>query len=249
MYQPKVVRPADTTIKQGGSAILVFGLEGSGKSQFGIDTHDVAPHLVYLNFDRDVSHLLAKYKGEDYVYEKINHAEEREIAAARCRKIEDVVDWAVRAKEPLVLCIDNVVNWRSLASAAFLPADKEPIPRDYENVNSYLRRCVLKLEQSNVWTVLTAPAGPKWVGEQKKAQEVRGEDLLESKAWEGFDFCVVAKLYLYNVGARKLVRPVPTEEVSKPEFKAQIVTAKLKPKVQGMIVEQPRLKEVWEVIS
>lgn len=249
MYLPKITKPADTILKAGGTAVLVWGMDGSGKSHFAINTADVAPHMTYLNMDRDVSHLLAKYKGEDYVYEKFRADASRELAAAQCSKVEDMIDWACKQKEPGVFVVDNLVNWRELSNNAYLPETSDPIPRDYERSNNYLRRCALKLEASRLYVVFTAPAGQKWIGEQKKAQELKGEDLLECKAWDGFDFCVTTKVYLFNPGDKRLLRPIPEEDPSPIQFKGYIQRAKLRPRAQGLVLDNPRLKEVLEKVQ
>ena len=256
-YQPKVTKPADTVVKQGGCAVLAFALEGGGKTHFLVNSHDVAPHLVLLNFDRDASHHLKRYKGEDYIEEKFEQTDNPVQARAACNRVEQIIGWATQQKHPIVFGIDNVVNWKALANTAYLPNEAELskrrnpeiVARDYELSNTHLRRCVFSLESSNLYAVLTSPAEPRWVGETRKAQE-GGEDLIESKAWKGFDFCITSKIYLFNAGGTStLVRPIPQEKVGKPEYKAQIITAKFRSAAQGMILESPTLKEVLGVVG
>ena len=152
--------------------------------------------------------------------------------------------WAYK-KGNCVIAFDNVQNWRSLSNRAYLPEGEEkPIPRQYEQSNDHMRTVALLCEAApSTHSVFTAPASPKWVGQQTKITE-GGEDLLESKAWEGLDFAVQTSVYMFNQTHKKMVKPRPVEGSIEPDFRALIVTAKLRPIVQGLIIEQPTLGEI-----
>ena len=242
----KPVAPSDITPRTDGSSTLVWGLEGSGKSHFAINAADLASTIVYLNFDRDVSHLLSTFKGDEVIHEKFVVGTQAQ-AIRDCARIEELVRWATR-KGDCIVVFDNVQNWRSLSNTAHLPANEErPIPRQYEQSNNHQRTCALLLEEStnNVHTIFTVPAGPKWIGQQKKIQEA-GQDLLEAKSWEGLDFAVQSSIYLFNQGHSKMTIPIPTEELAEVDWKALIVTAKLRPVVQGLIMDNPTLAAILE---
>lgn len=243
----KPISPADITPRTEGSSTLVWGLEGSGKSHFAIHTAELASTILYLNFDRDVSHLLSKFKGEEVLHEKFVVGTQAQ-AIRDCARIEELVRWAVR-KGNCIVVFDNVQNWRSLSNTAHLPNEDRIIPRHYELSNNHQRTVALLLEENttNVHTIFTVPAGPKWIGQKTKiTDEYSGQDLLEAKSWEGLDFAVQTSIYLFNQGHSKMTVPIPTEELAEVDWKALIVTAKLRPIVQGLIVDNPTLGSILE---
>ena len=242
----KPVSPSEIPTRTEGSSTLVWGLEGSGKSHFAINTGLDVSAIYYLNFDRDVSHLLSKFQGEEVVHSKFVLTTKMQ-ATRDCADIVSIVEAAAR-KGNCIVVFDNVQNWRSISNTAYLPEGEDrPIPRQYEQSNNHQRSVALILEEStqNVHTIFTVPAGPKWIGQQRKVQEA-GEDMLEAKSWEGLDFAVQQSIYLFNQGHSKMTKPTPTENLSGVDWKALIITAKLNPIVQGLIISNPTLGSVLE---
>lgn len=224
----------------------MWGLEGSGKSHFAILTDLDTPSIFYLNFDRDVSHLLGKFPGSEVVHQKFVLSSKMQ-ATRDCATIVSIVEQAAR-KGNCIVVFDNVQNWRSISNTAYLPEGEDrPIPRQYEQSNNHQRSVALILEEAtnNVHTIFTVPAGPKWIGQQRKVQE-GGEDMLEAKSWEGLDFAVQQSIYLFNQGHSKMTKPTPVENLAGVDWKALIVTAKLNPIVQGLIVSNPTLGTILE---
>src|SRR3990167_7135957 len=161
-YTPKPVTPVDTVVKDEGLSIIVFGVGGSGKSWFGINTADVAEPLYLLNFDRTVDHLLKRYPGKEYFYEKFV-PDDKATALRDLAKVMDVVQYAVR-KGSGVFVIDNVAALWSLVCKAYLPDKDKPLPRDYGTANDWMRELCLTLEDSKLFTIFTTPAAELWVG-------------------------------------------------------------------------------------
>ena len=62
-YQPQHFEPGEAPAHKAGGIIMIYGHPSVGKTQFCINTWDVADTLFCANFDRDSSHILKKSFG------------------------------------------------------------------------------------------------------------------------------------------------------------------------------------------
>lgn len=235
-----LITPANIQTKVGGYITAVFGDKGAGKSSFFVNTEDVATPLTVANFDRDLSHLLKKYKGGDIDYEVYPANVNMQQAKANCQRFEAQIQRA--KKRGGVFAVDNGSAQWDNCKMAWLPAPEKGkiYPKEFGDANSWMRMVHQELEDSALWPIITYPAVEIW-----QSQSV-GTGLYTYEGWKHTDLHLVNSVYLFCAGKPLGVSAVPTEASWPLKYRAQIVDSKLDPTVQGAILDNPRFKDVLD---
>ena len=240
-YQPTPITPSKLEVKTGGYIFLVSGLGGVGKTSFAINSQAVDVPLYFANFDRDASHLLAKYKGDLMYLETFRRADTKPGALGELKRFRQFVDFARQEKQG-VFIIDNVAAAWNIISKAYLPDEDRPAPKEYADANGFMRSLLLDMEDSNLTTVLTAPVREQWISASKT------NGLVEPDVWKHLQFHSVAEIYLFRTGKVTAIAPIPTEELTQGQYKGLIMEAKLLPVVIGTVLDNPTMSSVVEAV-
>ena len=235
-----LITPASIQVKHGGYITAAFGEKGAGKSLFYVDTADVAEPLSVANFDRDVSHLLKKYKGKQVDLEVYQATTDMTTAKANCQRLVLQIQRAVKTGG--IFAIDNGSAMWDNCKAAWLPSPEKGkiYPKEFGDANSWMRGVHQILEDSNLWPIITYPAVEIW-----QSQSV-GTGLYTYEGWKHTDLHLVNSVFLFAAGKPLGVAAVPTETSWPLKYRAQIVDSKLDPSVQGAILDNPRFADVLD---
>ena len=110
------------------------------------------------------------------------------------------------------------------------------------------------MEKAGIWCLLTSPSREVWA-------ELKSTGLYASDGWKHFDYHIMGEVWLTNnrppggknnpksagtAGDRELPDP---EEYPKLEYKGQIMLAKKRPAVQGMLMKNPSLKGILRAMK
>ncbi len=244
-YQPQHFAPGESPPTKPGGIIMVYGHTAVGKTWFGVNTWDVADTLFFANFDRDPKHLVKKYKGPGGVYYDQFTALTEQDAKAVLEKLEGMRNAAISSGQGVFL-IDNVSNCADIVAMALYDKTKYGALA-YGKINAWWSSFLLPLEQAGIWCLLTAPSKEIW-------SELKSTGLYGADSWKHLDNPIMSELWLCTtrpLGAKnepKMATPagdlwLPDEsEYPKLEYKGQIMLAKKRPAVQGMIIKNPSLK-------
>ena len=235
----KTVSPKEIKVKTGGHLTLAFGVKGVGKTSFAIDTADVAQPLWYANFDRDATHLLANYKGKEVNYDTFAPTENKVVAQATLKRFATMVNAAKGSKGVFVMDGGHA-HW-DLVKKAELPvvANNESMyPKEFGDANNNIGWAYTTLEDSDLWPIVICPAVEIW------KQATQGSGRYTYQGWNRLGGLIANAVYLFTTGQTEGVPLQPGEETADIQYKARIEVAKLRPQVQGTLMEKPRFKEL-----
>lgn len=249
-YQPQHYKPGEAPATKPGGIIMVYGHPGVGKTQFCINTWDVADTLFCANFDRDSSHILKKYQGEGGVYYDQFTALTQPQAQTVLDKLEGMRNASISTGKA-VFMLDNAAAAADIVSLA--KYDKSKFGAlSYGDVNLWWRDFLLPLEKAGIWCLLTGPSREIWA-------ELKSTGLYGSDGWKHLDYHIMSELWLFTTrplgaknepqsggaaGELELPKDYPTLE-----YKGQIMLAKKRPAVQGMIMKNPTLKGILKAMK
>lgn len=261
-FQPKHFKPGESPPITAGGIILIYGYPGVGKSQFIINSWDVAQPLIYANFDRSAAHLLSKYQGKEGVHYADFTALTKAQAEQACDELTAMKNLAVNTGHG-VFALDNFAAASDLVLHAKHDSNKASALA-YGPVNEFWRDFVLGLERSGLWCLITAPPKEIWRSVlNKNTGNMTGQatGLFDPEGWKHIQFHCMAEVWLFTnrpAGAQAL--PVASEAELTPgvmfpegreplEFKAQIRISKRRTAVEGVILKNPSLKSLLTVLK
>ena len=261
-WQPTHFKPGDAPPVTTGGIIIVYGWPGVGKSQFAINTWDVAAPLWYANFDRSAAHLISQYKGAEGVHYADFTAWSKAQAEEACEKLLQMRNAAVNAGKG-IFALDNFAAASDLVLMAKYDANKSGALA-YGPVNNWWRSFVLGLEASGLWCLITAPPKEIWRSVlNKNTGNMTGQatGLYDPEGWKHIEFHAMAELWLYTnapAGAEpqpqgtgsELMPGVEFSQSRKPlEFKGRIEVAKKRRMIEGVILSNPTLHLLLKVLK
>ena len=248
-YQPQHFKPGEAPATKPGGIITVYGHTSVGKTQFCINTWDVADTLFFANFDRCASHLIKKYEGQGGVYYDQFTAMTQPQAKGVLEKLEGMRNAAISTGKA-VFVIDNVHNCANIVASAL--KSNKPGALAYVDINTWWNDFLLPLEKAGIWGLLTAPSRELWA-------ETKSLGLYGADTWKHLDNPIMAEVWLFTtrpLGARNAPESVGVAgELELPkdypalEYKAQIMLAKKRPAVQGMILKTPSLVKILRAMK
>ena len=248
-YQPQHFAPGEAPASKPGGIIMVYGHPSVGKTQFCVNTWDVADTLFFANFDRDASHILKKYQGTGGVYYDQFTALTQQHAKAVLEKLEGMRNAAISEKKG-VLVVDNAAAAADIVALALM--ERKPGALAYGGVNTWWREFLLPLEKAGIWCLLTAPSKEIWA-------EQASTGLYGSDGWKHQDYHIMSELWLFTtrpLGAKNEPKTASVAgEIELPadyptlEYKGQIMLAKKQPDRQGIILRNPTLKLLLKVMK
>ncbi len=248
-YQPQHFAPGEAPATKPGGIIMIYGHPGVGKTKFGVATDDVADTLFFANFDRDASHIIKQYKGKGGVYYDQFTALTKPQAQGVLEKLIGMKNGAISSGKA-VLVIDNAAAAADIVSLALL--DNKPGALSYGDVNRWWRDFLLPLEKAGIWCLLTAPSKELWA-------ETKSLGLYGADGWKHQDYHIMSELWLFTsrpLGAKNEPKSEGVAgELELPadypalEYKGQIMLAKKRPAVQGMIMKSPSLKGILRAMK
>lgn len=233
----------DLVIPSGGVTTLVYGFRGTGKTTFLVDTADVAQPLFFAGFDRSAERHLAKYQGKEFYREYFKPQQTQAGAEAEWRRFRSFVDFAIR-HESGVFAIDNQLGMHELARKTFLPdklKEDKIYPKEFGDVNSGERGVFKDLEDSGLYTVVSATAAEIWQG------MATGSGKFDYEGWKYLDSHCINVVRIYVVGKPIGSDLQPRENSSKLVYQGWIEDAKFNPPVCGAVITNPRLSDVLKV--
>ncbi|KKM74305.1 hypothetical protein LCGC14_1401690 [marine sediment metagenome] len=249
-YQPQHFAPGESPSTKPGGIIMVYGHPGVGKTQFCVKTEDVADTLFFANFDRDASHIIKKYTGQGGVYYDQFTALTQPQAKGVLEKLEGMRNAAI-AKGSSVFVMDNAAAAADIVALGLYDPKKFGALA-YGGVNTWWRDFLLPLERAGIWCLLTAPSREIWA-------ELKSTGLYGSDGWKHLDYHIMSELWLFTtrpLGAKNEPKSQGTAgELELPadypalEYKGQIMLAKKRPAVQGMIMKNPSLRGVLRAMK
>jgi hypothetical protein len=249
-YQPAHFKPGEAPASKPGGIIMVYGHPSVGKTQFCVNTWDVADTLFFTNFDRDASHIIKKYEGQGGVYYDQFTALTQPQAKAVLEKVEGMRNAAISLGKA-VFTIDNAAAAADLVALA-LYDQKKFGALAYGGVNTWWRDFLLPLEKAGIWCLLTAPSREVWA-------ELKSTGLYASDGWKHLVYHIMGEVWLFTtrpLGAENEPESEGTAgELELPkgypalEYKAQIMLAKKRPAVQGMILKDPSLLKILKAMK
>ncbi len=249
-YQPAHFKPGESPSTKPGGIIMVFGHPGVGKTQFCVNTWDVADTLFFANFDRDASHIIKKYTGQGGVYYDQFTALTQPQAKGVLEKLEGMRNAAISTGKA-VLVIDNAAAAADIVSLGLYDPKKFGALA-YGGVNTWWRDFLLPLERAGIWCLLTAPSREIWA-------ELKSTGLYGSDGWKHLDYHIMSELWLFTtrpLGAKNEPQSAGAAgdlEIPKDypalEYKGQIMLAKKRPAVQGMIMKSPSLRGILKAMK
>ena len=249
-YQPQHFAPGEAPTTKPGGIIMIYGHPGVGKTEFCVKTWDVADTLFFANFDRDASHIIKKYTGQGGVYYDQFTALTQPQAKNVLEKVEGMAN-AAKSNGKALLVLDNAAAAADIVSLAHYDNRKFGALA-YGPVNAWWRDFLLPLEKAGIWCLLTAPSREIWA-------ELKSTGLYGSDGWKHLDYHIMSELWLFNsrplgaknepqsmgaAGELELPKDYPTLE-----YKGQIMLAKKRPAVQGMILRNPTLKGILRAMK
>ena len=248
-YQPQHFAPGEAPATKPGGIIMVYGHPSVGKTQFCVNTWDVADTLFFANFDRDASHIIKKYEGAGGVYYDQFTALTQQDAKNVLTKLEGMRNAAISQGKG-VLVVDNAAACADIVTLALYDKSKYGALA-YGGINVWWRDFLLPLEKAGIWCLLTAPSKEIWA-------ELKSTGLYGSDGWKHQDYHIMAELWLFTtrpLGAKNEPKSTGTGELELAtdyptlEYKGQIMLAKKRPAVQGMIMKNPSLKGILRAMK
>ncbi len=249
-YQPQHFAPGEAPATKPGGIITVYGHTSVGKTWFGVNTWDVADSLFLANFDRCAAHLIKKYEGKGGVYYDQFTALTQPQAKGVLEKLEGMRNAAISTGKS-VFVIDNVHSCANIVSLALYDKSK-PGALAYGIINAWWSDFLLPLEKAGIWCLLTAPSKELWA-------DMKSLGLFASDTWKHLDNPIMSELWLYTtrpLGAKNEPQSAGAAgdlELPKDypalEYKGQIMLAKKRPAVQGMIIKSPSLKMLLKAMK
>ncbi len=250
-YQPMHFAPGEAPATKPGGIIMVYGHPGVGKTQFCVNTWDVADTLFCANFDRDSSHILKKYAGKGGVYYDQFTALTQPQAKAVLEKLEGMRNGAISTGKA-VFMLDNAAAAADIVALALYDPNGYGA-MSYGGVNTWWRDFLLPLEKAGIWCLLTGPSKEVW-------EELKSTGMYVSDGWKHLVYHIMAEIWLTTnrplggknnpkgLGEGDLELPDP-EEYPVLEYKGQIMLAKKRPAVQGMILRDPSLSKILRAMK
>jgi len=248
-YQPQHFKPGEAPATKPGGIITVYGHTSVGKTQFCINTWDVADTLFFANFDRCAAHIIKKYQGEGGVYYDQFTALTQPQAKVVLEKLEGMRNAAISTGKA-VFVIDNAHSCAAIVSLA-LYDPKKPGALAYGVINAWWSDFLLPLERAGIWCLMTAPSKELWA-------DMKSLGLFEPDSWKHLDNPIMAELWLFTtrpLGAKNKPEAASVAgEIELPkdyptlEYKGQIMLAKKQPDRQGIILKNPTLRSFLKVI-
>ena len=249
-YQPEHFKPGEAPATKPGGIITVYGHTAVGKTQFCINTWDVADTLFFANFDRCAAHLIKKYEGQGGVYTDQFTALTQQQAKVVLEKLEGMRNAAISLGKA-VFVVDNVHTCANIVALALYDKSK-PGALAYGVINTWWSDFLLPLEKAGIWCLLTAPSKELW-------SDMKSTGLYGADTWKHLDNPIMAEVWLFTtrpLGAKDAPLSVGTAgELELPkdypnlEYKAQIMLAKKRPAVQGMILKTPTLRGILKAMK
>ncbi len=260
-YQPQHFAPGEAPATKPGGIIMVYGHPGVGKTQFCVNTWDVADTLFFANFDRDASHILKKYQGKGGVYYDQFTALTQPQAKKVLEALEGMANAAISTGKS-VFVLDNAAAAADIAVLA-LYDPKGYGAMSYGGVNTWWRDFLLPLEKAGIWCLLTGPSKEVW-------EDLKSTGFYASDGWKHLDYHVMGEIWLTNnrppggrnnpkssgtAGDMELPADAQYKDdrlisgYPKLEYKGQIMLAKKRPAVQGMIMKNPTLKGILKAMK
>ena len=250
-YQPQHFKPGEAPTTKPGGIITVYGHTSVGKTKFCVDTWDVADTLFFANFDRCAAHLIKKYEGQGGVYYDQFTALTQQQAKEVLEKLKGMRNAAISTGKA-VFIIDNVHNCANIVASAL--KSNKPGALAYVDINTWWNDFLLPLEKAGIWCLLTAPSKEMWA-------ETKSLGLYGADTWKHLDNPIMSEIWLFTtrpLGAKnepkltavagELWLPDPSEYPTL-EYKAQIMLAKKRPAVQGMILKSPSLLKLLRAMK
>lgn len=250
-YQPTHFAPGEAPPSKPGGIISVYGHTSVGKTKFCVDTADVADTLFFANFDRDAGHLIKDYTGAGGVYYDQFTALTNQQANAILDKLTAMKNAAI-SKGKAVFVIDNAHNCANIVYLAL--ADNKPGALSYGAANTWWSNFLLPLEKAGIWCLMTAPSKELWA--ESKSLGLYGAD-----SWKHLDNPIMGEVWLFTtrpLGAKNVpVGKTQAGDMEIPDpadypdlvYKAQIMLAKKRPAVQGMILKDPSLLKILKAMK
>lgn len=253
-YQPQHFAPGEAPTTKPGGIIMVYGHAAVGKTQFCVNTWDVADTLFFANFDRDASHIIKKYEGQGGVYYDQFTALAQPQAKGVLEKLEGMRNAAISLGKA-VLVVDNAAACADIVTLALYDKSKFGALA-YGGINVWWRDFLLPLEKAGIWCLLTAPSREIWA-------ELKSTGLYGSDGWKHQDYHIMSELWLFTtrpLGAKNEPRVIPGDagkagplelpaDYPALEYKGQIMLAKKRPAVQGMILKSPSLSKILRAMK
>lgn len=261
-WAPRHFNPGDAPAKKQGGILIVYGHPSVGKTQFAINTWDVADTLYFLNFDRDASHLIKKYEGTGGCYYEEFSALTRTQANTCLEKMTGMKNLAMSAGKG-VFVLDNFLHADEIVTLAKVDPDDRRGGLAHGPRNLWWRDFLFGLERSGCWVILTAPAKEIWVSVNNPNTGNRtgqATGLFDPDGWKHVNYHITGEVWLFTnrpMGAE----PTPVsgqpimEDVFMPmvpktlEFKGKIMLAKKRSSVEGVIVSNPTLAKILKVMK
>ncbi len=258
-YQPQHFAPGGAPPSKPGGIVMIYGHPAVGKTQFCVNTWDVGDTLFFANFDRDASHILKKYQGAGGVYYDQFTALTQPQAKGVLEKLEGMRNAAI-SKGKAVLVVDNAAACADIVTLALYDPKKFGALA-YGGVNTWWRDFLLPLEKAGIWCLLTAPSREVW-------EELKSTGMYSSDGWKHLVYHIMGEIWLTNNrppggknNPKSLELPKKEGEESNPsemelpadyptlEYKGQIMLAKKRPAVKGMILKSPTLKGILKAMK
>ena len=249
-WQPQHFKPGEAPVSKPGGIITVYGHTSVGKTQFCINTWDVADTLFMANFDRCAAHLIKKYEGQGGVYYDQFTAMTQPQAKTVLEKLEGMRNAAISAGKA-VFIIDNAHNCANIVSLALYDKSK-PGALAYGIINSWWSDFLLPLERAGIWCLMTAPSKEMWA-------DMKSLGLFAADSWKHLDNPIMSELWLFTtrpLGAKNEPQSAGTAgelelpaDYPKLEYKGQIMLAKKRPAVQGMLMKNPSLLKILRAMK
>ncbi len=247
-YQPQHFAPGEAPPTKSGGIITVYGHTSVGKTQFCINTWDVGETLFFANFDRCAAHLIKKYEGQGGVYNDQFTALTQQQAKVVLEKLEGMRNAAISTGKA-VFVIDNVHNCANIVASAL--KSNKPGALAYVDINTWWNAFLLPLEKAGIWCLLTAPSKELWA-------DSKSLGLYEADTWKHLNSPIMGEVWLFTtrpLGAKDAPQAVGTGELAPAagypdlEYKGQIMLAKKRPDVQGMILKAPTLRGILKAMK
>ncbi len=248
-YQPQHFAPGEAPPTKPGGIITIYGHTATGKTWFCVNTWDVNETLFLANFDRCARHLIKKYEGKGGTHYDQFTAMTQPQAKAVLEKLEGMRNAAISTGKA-VFVIDNVHSCANIVSLALYDKSK-PGALAYGIINTWWSDFLLPLEKAGIWCLLTAPSKELW-------SDMKSTGLYGADTWKHLDNPIMGELWLFTtrpLGAKDTPQAVGPGELAPAagypdlEYKGQIMLAKKRPEVQGMILKNPTLKGILKAMK
>ena len=218
--------------------IMAYGFGGAGKTSLIMSGEAVAAPVFHANFDRRADHLLRTLKQPFYAAQFTPPSSGRE-ATAILSDLETLLETACIEKHG-IFGIDGFHTMWDTAVMALVDTNDRNLQR-FAPANNFMRGYLQRLENSGLWTIITAPAKQMW-GDFKPPRFM-------PDCWVHYEYPTIATLRLYVEGEPRGTVETPIEDSWVGRYRCQVERAKLRPKSQGIVVDEPTLTKVLEVIT